>query len=224
MAAWISTEARKGLLPSRSDDKTIYRRLLISQDFDQVFITIAEFDERYIQYITGNDDGWPGTSPIPDPFATPSRDARLPVDQRYGKPSLDSRGGSRSDEKKGERTSKKSPSSKSAYSSVPAPPTDPASLPVRSRGNTPPGSVQPSVPVTPIKPSARPKEPPPAPRQSAHAAANIGEGTGGFLRMREYPPFNITEPGHMQELSLLVYSLTKYLVEHEERGRFKPKP
>ncbi|KAJ4329400.1 hypothetical protein N0V84_000034 [Fusarium piperis] len=49
MAAWISTEARKGLLPSRSDDKTIYRRLLISQDFDQVFLTIAEFDEQYIR-------------------------------------------------------------------------------------------------------------------------------------------------------------------------------
>lgn len=29
MAAWISTEARKGLLPSRSDDKTIYRYVTI---------------------------------------------------------------------------------------------------------------------------------------------------------------------------------------------------
>ncbi|KAF5023562.1 hypothetical protein F66182_4375 [Fusarium sp. NRRL 66182] len=48
MAAWISTESIKGLLPSDSGSGT-YRRLLISQDFDQVFITIAEFDDQYIR-------------------------------------------------------------------------------------------------------------------------------------------------------------------------------
>ncbi|KAM6540146.1 hypothetical protein FALCPG4_001884 [Fusarium falciforme] len=235
--AWISTEARKGLLPSRSDGKTIYRRLLISLDFDQVFLTIAEFDERYIQYITGNDEGWPG-APMLDPLVTPSRDARLQVDQRSGKPpspprtgdsrlSLQESLGRKKDESKDTKPSVPGAfrsSSNSASSSVPAHLADLVSLLVRSRGNTPPGLGHPSVPVTPIKSSSRPQEPPPAPRQSAHAAANIGEGTGGLLRMREYKPFYIINPAHMQELSLLVYSLTKYLVEHEDRGRFRPKP
>ncbi|CAG9996875.1 unnamed protein product, partial [Clonostachys byssicola] len=54
MAAWISSEHELGLLPSfRSDAAgSIRRRLLISQDLDEICITVAEFDDEYIEYIS----------------------------------------------------------------------------------------------------------------------------------------------------------------------------
>ncbi|EHK22329.1 uncharacterized protein TRIVIDRAFT_209104 [Trichoderma virens Gv29-8] len=53
MAAWISSEPNHGLLHG-SQEAGIYRRVLISQNFNQVFVTIAEYDEDYIHYITGH--------------------------------------------------------------------------------------------------------------------------------------------------------------------------
>ncbi|KND88655.1 hypothetical protein TOPH_06653 [Tolypocladium ophioglossoides CBS 100239] len=46
MAAWISTEHAFGLLPAPGK---IYRRLLISQDLDEIYITLAEYDHAYVQ-------------------------------------------------------------------------------------------------------------------------------------------------------------------------------
>ncbi|CAH0019856.1 unnamed protein product [Clonostachys rhizophaga] len=51
MAAWISTESLRGLLPG-SDPNGIMRRVLISQDFDEICITVAEYDKEYVDYIT----------------------------------------------------------------------------------------------------------------------------------------------------------------------------
>ncbi|CAH0046574.1 unnamed protein product [Clonostachys solani] len=53
MAAWISTEHELGLLPSfQSDDSSqVKRRLLVSQNLDEICITVAEYDEEYVRYI-----------------------------------------------------------------------------------------------------------------------------------------------------------------------------
>ncbi|CAG9947688.1 unnamed protein product [Clonostachys rosea f. rosea IK726] len=53
MAAWISTEHELGLLPSFQSDAAgnAKRRFLISQDLDEICITVAEYDDDYIRYI-----------------------------------------------------------------------------------------------------------------------------------------------------------------------------
>ncbi|CAI6090635.1 unnamed protein product [Clonostachys chloroleuca] len=51
MAAWISTKSLRGLLPG-SDPNEIMRRVLISQDFDEICVTVAEYDKEYVDYIT----------------------------------------------------------------------------------------------------------------------------------------------------------------------------
>ncbi|KAM5353708.1 hypothetical protein ACJ41O_000358 [Fusarium nematophilum] len=58
MASWIATEAKRGLLPPRitASGGMVYRRILIAQDFDEIFVTIAEFDDLYVRYITGNNN------------------------------------------------------------------------------------------------------------------------------------------------------------------------
>ncbi|KAI8650906.1 hypothetical protein NCS57_01425900 [Fusarium keratoplasticum] len=65
MASWISTESKKGLLPPDPRIKA-YRRLFISQDFDHVFLTIAEFDDQYVQYVRGPVDEPKGDEPTGD--------------------------------------------------------------------------------------------------------------------------------------------------------------
>ncbi|VUC32694.1 unnamed protein product [Clonostachys rosea] len=55
MAAWISTEPFRGLLPVPESSPSrcgLKRRVLISQDFDEICITVAEYDDAYIEYIT----------------------------------------------------------------------------------------------------------------------------------------------------------------------------
>ncbi|KAL7796617.1 hypothetical protein V8C37DRAFT_352791 [Trichoderma ceciliae] len=56
MAAWISSECNYGLLRG-SQDAGKYRRVLISQNFNQVFVNIAEYDDDYVRYITGHGAG-----------------------------------------------------------------------------------------------------------------------------------------------------------------------
>ncbi|CAH0046573.1 unnamed protein product, partial [Clonostachys solani] len=51
MAAWISTESLRGLLPG-SKPNGIMRRVLIAQDLDEICITVAEYDQKYVDYIT----------------------------------------------------------------------------------------------------------------------------------------------------------------------------
>lgn len=51
MAAWIS----KVNIPGQEDGKhTVYRRVLISQNRRQIFVTIAKYDQAYVDYIKGN--------------------------------------------------------------------------------------------------------------------------------------------------------------------------
>lgn len=51
MAAWIS----KVNISGQEDEKhTIYRRVLISQNRRQIFVTIAKYDQAYVDYIKGN--------------------------------------------------------------------------------------------------------------------------------------------------------------------------
>ncbi|RDL39095.1 uncharacterized protein BP5553_03435 [Venustampulla echinocandica] len=52
LAAWNFSEApQKGT--TVQDSNGIFRRLLISQDSTEIYLTISEFDQQYLDYITG---------------------------------------------------------------------------------------------------------------------------------------------------------------------------
>ncbi|KAK7426108.1 hypothetical protein QQZ08_007418 [Neonectria magnoliae] len=196
MAAWISTEARKGLFPPRSD-KTIYRRLLISQDFNQVFLTIAEFDESYIRCISGDEGGWSRAAATPDILATPSKHPRL--DLRSGMssspPDTDNRGRpQRRDEKKDKKSSsifsfKSSSGPSSSSKSIPSASDPPrhrfrSAVPCTLSGKAGPKlfiQAQSSVSAShPEEVCFRVPGAPLAPRQSTYQANEVGGGRGAF--------------------------------------------
>ncbi|KAF5011721.1 hypothetical protein FDECE_2181 [Fusarium decemcellulare] len=227
MAAWISTESMRGLLPRESQKRT-YRRLLISQDFDEIYLTIAEFDDLYVQYIRGGDKtSWPvSVTPPETPSKAPRSDSTATREERgrsskketTSKPSskfpnlFKSSSSSRSST---QPAASAAPTARTPAASAPvaggvnAPSTP---LPTRSRKTTPPGSV------------AKPPVTPPAPRQNVQpAAVNDGTGTEGFLHMHEYRPFLISDSTHMEELSYLLYSLTGYLCARNNEIRFPQK-
>ncbi|KAF4466903.1 hypothetical protein FALBO_6231 [Fusarium albosuccineum] len=220
MAAWISTESMRGLLPGESQKRT-YRRLLISQDFDEIYLTIAEFDDLYVQYIRGGDKtSWPvSVTPPETPSKAPRSDSTATREER----------GRSSTKETTSKPSSKFPnlfrsSSSSRSSTQPAASAAPTArapaaggvnapstpLPTRSRQTTPLGSV------------AKPPIAPPAPRQNVQPAAG-NDDTGGFLYMHEYRPFLISDSTHMEELSYLLYSLTGYLCARNKEIRFPQK-
>ncbi|KAK5994473.1 hypothetical protein PT974_04948 [Cladobotryum mycophilum] len=53
MAAWISSKPFSGEMPKLADPER-HRRVIISQDFNEIFIIIAEYDDEYVDYITGS--------------------------------------------------------------------------------------------------------------------------------------------------------------------------
>ncbi|KAM7197529.1 hypothetical protein V8F33_005495 [Rhypophila sp. PSN 637] len=63
MAAWIShmatagldDEGGLGLLRSPDNASNLRRRLLVSQDHEQIFITIAEYGDKYVDYLFGGE-------------------------------------------------------------------------------------------------------------------------------------------------------------------------
>lgn len=60
MAAWISgTPGRDsdGVFKAIGDLPGVMRRLLISQDQREIYITLAEYDKEYEAYITGHRNG-----------------------------------------------------------------------------------------------------------------------------------------------------------------------
>jgi hypothetical protein len=75
----------------------IFRRLLISQDFDEIYINIAEFDDQYIHYVRGPHSSFSiprvsGDSPTrrgrTDELDTRRRDPRRPERDPKGKGSI----------------------------------------------------------------------------------------------------------------------------------------
>ncbi|KAM6505682.1 hypothetical protein FSOLCH5_013855 [Fusarium solani] len=198
MAAWISTESTKGLLPTSPETKT-YRRLLISQDYDQVFIIIAEYDDLYIQHIRGDSIKWHRLTPE----ASPSKKGR-PGDDPRGCTSSDeeSRGRSKGTTKSGFFSAFRSPSKAPGH--PPSPPPAQASTRL-------PSSSRPPPPVTPSKPGARPGEmTPQAPKQTT-STANVRVETRGFLRMMPFAAFDLNRWEDIEALIPLLYSLTEYL-------------
>ncbi|KAM6511874.1 hypothetical protein FALCPG4_016865 [Fusarium falciforme] len=198
MAAWISTESTKGLLPTSPETKT-YRRLLISQDYDQVFIIIAEYDDLYIQYIRGDSIKWPRLTPE----ASPSKKGRPGDDPRSDTSSdEESRGRSKGTTKSGFFSAFRSPSKAPGH--PPSPPSAQASTRL-------PSSSRPPPPATPSKPGARPGEATPqAPKQTT-STANVRVKTGGFLRMMPFAAFDLNRWEDIEALIPLLYSLTEYL-------------
>ncbi|KAL7790059.1 hypothetical protein V8C37DRAFT_385296 [Trichoderma ceciliae] len=53
MAAWISSQPTSGLLPTWVDDKGTYRRVILSQDFNEIYLTVASYPQEYVDFITG---------------------------------------------------------------------------------------------------------------------------------------------------------------------------
>ncbi|RSM07396.1 hypothetical protein CEP52_005226 [Fusarium oligoseptatum] len=202
MAAWISTESTKGLLPTSPETKT-YRRLLISQDYDQVFIIIAEYDDLYIQHIRGDSIKWPRLTPE----ASPSKKGRPGDDPRGGTSSdEDSRGRSKGATKPGFFSAFRSPSK------APGSSTQPASPPPAQTSTRLPSRSHPLPPVTPSKPGARPGEttPPQAPKQTT-STANVRADGRGFLRMIPFAAFDLNRWEDIEALIPLLYSLTSHL-------------
>ncbi|KAJ4324546.1 hypothetical protein N0V84_003825 [Fusarium piperis] len=158
MAAWISTEGTNGLLPTLSRSKK-YRRLLISQDFDEVYVTIAEYDDLYVQYIRGDNIRWP----------------EITTEATQGRSSDD-------------------------------PPPPPTALPTQASTQLPSRSRP--LPVTPNEP--RPEGTSQAPKQSMYK--DMKSEAGGFLVMHQFHPFKLDTPAHIEELILLLCSLTDHLV------------
>ncbi|KAM5343288.1 hypothetical protein ACJ41O_014254 [Fusarium nematophilum] len=245
MAAWISTEPRRGLLPA-SAKKGTYRRLLVSQDFDEIYITIAEFDEAYVRYIRGDSVSWPLASRRA-PEDSPSRDPRpstvaagpsQPTAEERGRPvRRDEKDKKKEKEKekdkkpglfdKAFKSSSKATGSSTKQKQKQPPPQPAAPLEPRHQSRT----VPQYPPATPERPRpTRSQEPPQAPKQAEQmptAGAVDDAGTGGFLRMNEYAPFRIDNRKEMAELALLLYSLTEYICETDTALHLqydKPKP
>ncbi|RMJ09889.1 hypothetical protein CDV36_010496 [Fusarium kuroshium] len=188
MASWISTESMKGMLPTKPESN-MYRRLLISQDFDEVFITIAEFDDLYVKYIKGdnNIDWLKGSDET-----SPSRGSRPGVEPK------------KTPEKKAKDGTQGPPGP--GPDSPPGPSAASAHLPFRSR-------ITPA-PVTPSRPgSTKPEETPQAPKQGTSTVKGKGAEmeSKGFLWMHQFTGFRLQSPADVYELALLLWSLTDYL-------------
>ncbi|KAI8712006.1 hypothetical protein NCS52_01465700 [Fusarium sp. LHS14.1] len=164
MAAWISTE-----------------------NFDEVFITIAEFDDLYVEYIKGDNADWlRGVDEV-----SPSRGPR-PSDEE---------GRAMAPKKAPEKETKDGTQGLSKPDSPPGP-----RLPFRSR-------IAPA-PVTPSRPGAttKPEETPQAPKQGKSTVKKGVElESKGFLWMHQFVGFRLKSPADIHELALLLYSLTDYL-------------
>ncbi|POR31984.1 Uncharacterized protein TPAR_07792 [Tolypocladium paradoxum] len=223
MAAWISTECSHGLLPSRGDNK--HRRVLISQGFDEVFITVAEFDDSYIGYITGKGTQWPQIEQL-----TPSRAPRSEAVNDSGDESSpderaartrdtgrDRRERGRDDADRHER-GREAGKLSSAFKGLQlgkeskAKPAAAVSSATRSQ------SAQKRT--TPSPPSST--TPPGAPTRPVRATEPLLlDGKNGFLVMRQYTGFKLAEPQDVQRLATLLMSLTQQLCEKDALGRFR---
>jgi hypothetical protein len=236
MAAWIATESKRGLLPSKEGR---YRRLLVSQDFDQIYVIIAEYDDEYIEYIKGT----------PPPRSIPKGRDDSPG-QRGRTQSRDPRG----------------PPAPATYPlrgvDQPGPPGPPGGrgMPVPGPGLGPRGSMPPATagrasnaPVTPQRgvnqpgppgpprgrgmpvPGPRGSMPPATPGRASNAPATppapkAGLGPSGipqaqpdeergFLKMYQYAPFLLGDKKHMLALFDLLLSLMSHLARKDDSGR-----
>ncbi|RSL55637.1 hypothetical protein CEP53_007044 [Fusarium sp. AF-6] len=204
MASWISAESTKGLLPPNRTTKT-YRRLLISQDFDHVFLTIAEYDDQYVEYVGGTVNGPKSDLPPLPQLTIPKR-----------------RGGTVKAIKK--KTSRilgalkpKSPITTAPPSPTAAPMDEPEAVP-KDEPEAVPKDEPEAVPKD--EPEAVPKDdrPTAAPTDEPEAAPKWALGSGpnpGFLRMIEFKGFDLGKETDVRKLTILLYSLTDYLVSKD---------
>lgn len=170
-------------------------RLLVSQDFNEVFITIAEFDDLYVKYIKGdNNIDWLRGSDE----ASPSRGSRPTGEAGQGRPPTD-----KTPEKENKTGTRAFGALKKKAPDSPPGPSASTQLPFRNR--TAP------APVTPSKPGATKPETPQAPKQGTPTVKNVDLESKGFLRMHQFRAFRLKDPAHVYELALLLYSLTDYL-------------
>ncbi|POR38227.1 Uncharacterized protein TPAR_01571 [Tolypocladium paradoxum] len=236
MAAWISTEHAFGLLPAPGKK---YRRLLISQDLDEIYITLAEYDHAYVKYIQGSLDALdatrgPESTPSKSPRgpesgsksargaeSTPSKSARgpdSPKSARGVESSKSARGAESSKSARGPESTSKSTRREEAgrqvRSSRTADQSSTIAIPERSRQQQqPPRSFE----AAPRTPSGSPPTAgtPSAPLREREPNAAVGGETGGFLIMHEFEPYKIDNSDKMKELSVLLLALTDYLCKKD---------
>ncbi|KAK5994475.1 hypothetical protein PT974_04950 [Cladobotryum mycophilum] len=168
MAAWISSKPTSGVLPSLTESH-LYRRVILSQDFDEIFVTIAEYDDQYVKYITGQNAVTYGSS---NPQVVSSS----------------------SDDEKAEPQS-----------------APRQGLPVRGKTTTPPGGS----PKQGISPPGAPVKG----KQPESSGGLEGNPNSGFLTMHEYKGFKVTNMAHMEQLMVLLISLTQELYGQYMKGK-----
>ncbi|RSL58717.1 hypothetical protein CEP54_007664 [Fusarium duplospermum] len=180
MASWISAESKKGLLPPCSGGKR-YRRLLVSQDFDYVFLSIAEYDDQYVEYVRGTVNAPKSDLPPLQQLTTPKKrvDTIKAIKKKTSK-FLDT-------------FKHKSPVAMAPPSPTATSTDEPEAVPEDDRATA-------------------------APKDESKAAPKQGLGSGpnpGFLRMIEFDGFNLGKEADIRKLTVLLCSLTDYLVSKD---------
>ncbi|RSM14704.1 hypothetical protein CDV31_005286 [Fusarium ambrosium] len=191
MASWICTESQKGLLPPDPTTKT-YRRLLVSQDFDHVFLTIAEYDDQYVEYVRGTVDGSESHPP-------PPLQSDVPPPQESDAPSL-------------------LPSDAPPPPERTIPPRLKLAIPKRSGGTIKAIKKKTNRGTAITNGGSQGRRTNAAPTDEPEAAPKQTPGSGrnpGFLRMIEFEGFNLQKHTDIREFTVLLYSLTDYLVSKD---------